>query len=101
RRGSIVFGAHIEASSTDQLEGFDGIEIMNLHAHVLKRTKMHILGSLLKLLWPSNWDLGFIMDKVPNMEKWYGLQESGGKLVPVVTGNDSHDNLKILGWNPA
>lgn len=93
-KDSLALASHIEFSETSQLVEFDGIEIINLHAHILEQNKFGLLFIYFQALLPWNWDLAYIFDSIPNLRRWHYLNQSGP--LPAFGGNDTHDNYRLL-----
>lgn len=92
--GSIVLAEHIEFSETHQLMGFDGIEVINLHAHILQQNKIGLVVTYFQALLPWNWNLAYIFAEIPSLKRWYYLNQE--KPMPAFGGNDTHDNYRLF-----
>ena len=93
-KGSLALADHIEFSETSELLAFDGIEIINLHAHILQRSKIDLVLTYFQALWPWNWNLAYIFNDVPNLPRWRYLSQS--VKISAFAGNDSHDNYRLF-----
>lgn len=94
KSGSIVLAEHIEFSETHQLMGFDGIEVINLHAHILQQNKFGLASTYFQALLPWNWNLAYIFTEIPGLKRWYYLNQE--KPMPAFGGNDTHDNYRLF-----
>jgi len=94
--GAIVFADHIEWSKNDQLEALDGIELTNLHAHILEQSIPRLIVNYVRVLNPFNWNLAFLFKDVDNLKRWYALEKKNNRIIPAFFGNDSHDNYRLF-----
>lgn len=94
QKGSLALASHIEFSKTSQLANIDGIEIINLHAHILEQNKFGLTLTYFKALLPWNWDLAYIFNDIPELKRWQYLNQNG--IIPAFGGNDTHDNYRLF-----
>lgn len=94
KKGSLALANHIEFSETGYLGNFDGIEITNLHALILERSKTSLIFTYFRAIMPCNWNLKFIFGNIPNIERWRYLNQS--EPLPAFAGNDTHDNYRLF-----
>lgn len=94
-KGSLALASHIEFYKTIQLSGLDGVEIINLHAHILEQSKIGLVFTYFQAILPWNWNLAYIFDEIPNLPHWHYINEKVTYL-PAFGGNDTHDNYRLF-----
>ncbi len=95
--GRLVFVAHPETFSAWQADGFDGMEIFNLHAAAKRISRPALLFEgfwsyprYAQLFWTRFGD-----DPFAAIRQWDALTRGGARKVVAVAGNDAHANVGL------
>ena len=95
--GRLVFVAHPEQFQSWQANGYDGMEIYNLHASTkgINRARLFFDGlwsywSYPHLLWTT-----FYEKPSDNLKKWDEMTVFHGRKVVAIAGNDAHANVGL------
>ncbi len=87
---------HIEKVQNGEFYEWDAIEIVNLHANILKKDyQWRVLKSLFVNPTGFYQELTRVMPE--NIGYWQTLSERLGKPVPIFAATDAHSNIRFLG----
>lgn len=89
----LAFVGHMEGVKTWDFEGYDGLEVYNVHADLAGDPRFYML--LKALLLPPNFFYASSVDRPSrNLARWDELSRE--RKVVAIAGNDAHANVKLF-----
>ena len=93
-QGSLAMVGHMEETEDDDLVGFDGMELYNIHANAVLHGKAKLLAKAL-FLPPGSLFRSMMAVHPPNFARWDALTLT--RPAVGIFGNDVHQNVTVLG----